>query len=439
MAYRTIRRLSAASLAIGALALTSACSGSGSGSSSDASSGGGSSSDSTIELWTHNGGNEAELGVVNRIVKDFNGSQDKYTVKVQSFPQDSYNDAVVAAASAKKLPCVVDIDAPNVPNWAWAGYLAPLDLPESTWDGQLPTTIGKIGDEVYSYGFYDVALAMFARPSVLQAAGIRVATPDEPWTKAEFADALAKLKATGTWPYPLDLGTGGGGEWIPYAYSPFLQSAGGDLIDRKDYQSAEGVLNGPEALDWANWFQGLVKDGYMAAKSGADATADFVNGKSAILYSGSWANDTVRKAFGDDIAVIPPPDLGEGPKIGGGSWQWGMTDQCKNTDAAKAYLEFAHQTKYFVDFANTLGLIPATEEAAAQVPAYAPGGENEIYLTLAKDFALVRPVTPAYPIISSVFQKATQDILSGGDPQPILDKAAKDIDADIKQNGGYTY
>jgi len=429
VAHRSIRRLTAASLAIGALALTGACS----------SSGGGSSSGGEIELWTHNGGNEAELGVVNRIVKDFNASQDKYTVKVQSFPQDSYNDAVVAAASAKKLPCIVDIDAPNVPNWAWAGYLAPLDLPESTWDGQLPTTIGTIDDKVYSYGFYDVALAMFARPSVLQAAGVRVATTDQPWTKDEFDDALAKLKGAGSWSYPLDLGTGGGGEWIPYAYSPFLQSFGGDLIDRTDYQSAEGVLNGPEAVDWATWFQGLVSNGDMSAKSGEDATADFVNGKSAILYSGSWANDTVRKAFGDDVAVMPPPDLGQGPKIGGGSWQWGMTGQCDDTDAAQAYLEFAHQTKYFVDFATTLGLVPATDEAAAQVPAYAPGGASEIYRTLAKDYALVRPVTPAYPIISSVFQKATQDILSGGDAQTILDKAVKDIDADIKQNGGYEY
>ena len=432
MAYRTIRRLSAASLAIGALALTAACSGSTSGSS-------GGSSDGTIELWTHNGGNEDELGVVDQIVDDFNASQDQYTVKVQSFPQDSYNDAVVAAASAKKLPCVVDIDAPNVPNWAWAGYLAPLDLPEGTWDGQLPSTIGTVNDEVYAYGFYDVALAMFARPSVLEAAGVRVATAEEPWTKDELDDALVKLKAAGTWTYPLDLGTGGSGEWIPYAYSPFLQSFGGDLIDRDGYQSADGVLNGPEALDWAAWFQGLVDNQYIAAKSGEDATADFVNGKSAILYSGSWANDAVREAFGDDIAVIPPPDLGNGPKIGGGSWQWGVTSQCDNPEAANAYLEFAHQTKYFVQFAETLGLVPATDEAAAQVPAYAPGGENEIYRTFAKDYALVRPVTAAYPYISSVFQKATQDILSGGDAKTILDKAAKDIDTDIKQNGGYEF
>ena len=37
------------------------------------------------------------------------------------------------------------------------------------------------------------------------------------------------------------------GEWYPYAFSPFLQSFGGDMIDRETMTSAEGVLNGEEA------------------------------------------------------------------------------------------------------------------------------------------------------------------------------------------------
>lgn len=34
-----------------------------------------------------------------QVVKDFNASQSKYKVKIQAFPQGSYNDSVVAAAS----------------------------------------------------------------------------------------------------------------------------------------------------------------------------------------------------------------------------------------------------------------------------------------------------------------------------------------------------
>ncbi len=433
MSRKATNRLVVASLTLAAVAGLAACSG-GSASSPGAAAKGG-----TIALWTHNGGNEKELAVNEKIISDFNASQTKYKVKLQSFPQESYNQSVVAAATAKKLPCIVDIDSPNVPNWAWAGYLAPLDLPASTWDGQLPSTVGTVGKKVYSYGHYDVALAMYARKHSLAAAGIRIPTIDKPWTKSEFADALAKLKKTGEYPFPLDLGTAGSGEWAPYAYSPFLQSFGGDLIDRKSYKSADGVLNGPEAIEWATWLRGLVTSGYIAQKSGADSTADFVNNKSAILYSGSWAATTVADKLKDDAVIIPPPDFGDGPKIGGGSWQWGMTTGCDQPAGALDYLKFAHQTKYFVAFANALGLVPATKDAAAQVPNYAEGGKDRVFLDFAQKFAEVRPVTPAYPVISSVFQKASADILSGGDPKTVLDKAVSDIDKDIKQNGNYDF
>jgi len=427
---RKIGRIVAASLATLAVATTAGCAAGGSGGEADGA--------TTIDLWTHAGGNDAELGVINTIVEDFNGSQDRYVVEVTEFPQDAYNDAVVAAATSDSLPCIVDIDGPNVANWAWAGYIQPLGLPDETFDGQLEGTLGKIDGEVYAYGFFDVALAMFSRESTLNAAGIRIPTVDDPWTGEEFNEALAKIDALGQFDYAVDFGTGGGGEWIPYAYSPLLQSFGGDLIDRSTFETAEGALNGPEALEWAGWFRGLVDDGYMAQTSGEDATADFVNGASGILYTGNWADATVRGAF-DDAVVIPPPDFGNGPTIGAGSWQWGLSSGCDDIEGAQAYLEFAHDTKYFVDYAEAIGLIPATLDAAAEIPAFAEGGESRIYLELANQFAVVRPETAAYPFISSVFQKATQDILAGGDAQAILDKAVSDIDRDIQQNGGYTF
>ena len=74
-----------------------------------------------LSMWTHNAGNKEELAAITSVVTDFNASQAKYQVKLQSFPQDSYNQSVTSAAAAKKLPCILDIDQPNVANWAWAG------------------------------------------------------------------------------------------------------------------------------------------------------------------------------------------------------------------------------------------------------------------------------------------------------------------------------
>ena len=51
---------------------------------------------------------------------------------------------------------------------------------------------------------------------------------------------------------------------------------------------------------------------------------------------------------------------------------------------------------------------------------------------------MLRPETPGYPFIATEFTKAAQDILNGADPQTALDKAVKDIDANLKSNGDYT-
>jgi multiple sugar transport system substrate-binding protein len=398
---------------------------------------GGSGQDGALTLWTHNAGNPDELAVVNQIVADYNASQTKNKVKVQAFPQASYNDAVVAAATARKLPCILDTDAPTVPNWAYAGYLAELDLPQDVVAKQLPSTLGKYQDKLYSVGYYDAALGLFARKSVLESAGVRVATLEQPWTGAEFNQALEKIKGLGKPPIVFDLGTGDATpEWWTYAYSPFLQSFGGDLINRDGYKTADGVLNGDQALAWATWLQDLVEKGYTPKKSGTDAFADFVNGKSAMVWSGIW-NATNLEKLGADGVVMPPPDFGNGPKIGGGSWQWAISSGCQNKDAALDYLKFSLNPKYLAAFATKQNVIPATEEAAAQAPGWEPGGPKRFFLEESKKFGLIRPPTPGYPYLTSTFAKATQDIVAGGNAKSILDQAVRDIDANLKSNNYY--
>ncbi|GGL97696.1 ABC transporter substrate-binding protein [Nakamurella endophytica] len=429
MVSRTLSRLGATGLAaVAALGLLAGCGKGGGGGSA----GGG--DNGSLTLWTHNAGNAKELAADQQVVDDFNKSQSQYKVTVQSFPQDSYNQSVTAAAASKKLPCILDVDGPNVPNWAWAGYLSPLTGMDDTLSKFLPSVVGKYQDKTYSFGHYDVALAMYARPSTLQAAKIRVPSIDKPWTAAEFASGLKALKATGKYPVVLDLATGNTGEWWPYAYSPFLQSFGGDLINRSDYKSADGALNGDKAVAWATWFRSLVTDGYTPLKSSADPEADFLNGKSAILYNGSWGAEQARAKLGKDVVFVPPPDFGSGPKIGGGSWQWAVSSGCGNQDGAMAFMKFLAQDKYVASISEAAGTIPATDAAAAMVKGYEPGGDNDIFRQFSKKFAEVRPPTPGYPFIATEFTKTSQDILNGADPKQALDKAVSDIDANQKSN-----
>jgi multiple sugar transport system substrate-binding protein len=390
-----------------------------------------------LTMWTHSAGNPAELEVYEQIISDFNASQDDYEVVTEAFPQGAYNDAIVAAAAADDLPCLLDMDGPIVPNWAWAGYIQPLELPTEITDALLPTAVGSYQGEIYSAGYWDAALSIFARESVLQENGIRIPTVDEPWTIDEFDSALATLKDAG-YDTPLDIGAEDTGEWWPYAYSPMLQSAGGDLINRDTMLSAEGALNGPEAVEFFTWFQDAFAKGW-ASNGGTVGNEEFNNDEVALSYTGVWNALDSLEAAGDDLLILPPPDFGNGPKIGGASWQWGISSTCNSPEGARAYLEFSFQDKYITQFSDKQVVIPATEGAVEASEYFGPGGDLEPFVELSQKFAVPRPETPAYPVISSTFEKAAKDIMNGADVQQALDTAVAEIDANIQSNDGYGF
>jgi multiple sugar transport system substrate-binding protein len=72
----------------------------------------------TLFMWYHGAGNEVERKIIHQIITDFNSSQSDWKVELQSFPQAAYNDSVVAGALAGNLPDILDVDGPNMPNWA---------------------------------------------------------------------------------------------------------------------------------------------------------------------------------------------------------------------------------------------------------------------------------------------------------------------------------
>jgi multiple sugar transport system substrate-binding protein len=390
-----------------------------------------------ITMWSHSAGNPAELEVINRIIADFNASQDEYVVDAEFFPQGAYNDAIVAAATADDLPCLLDMDGPVMPNWAWAEVITPLELPEELTDQFLPSTVGEWEGEIYSIGYWDAALSVLARRSVLEDNGIRIPTMERPWSFEEFDEALVTLKEAG-FEYAIDMGVADTGEWWSYAYSPLLQSFGGDLIDRDTFLSADAVLNGPEAVAFSEWFHSLFERD-LASRTPTAGRQDFPLGNVALSWNGNWFAPAAFEAFGDDVLFLPPPDFGAGPKIGGASWQWGASANCDAVEGARDYIEFSLAPEYIAEFSNLTGLIPATEEAAALTDNYAEAGPLAQMLDYSREYAVIRPPTPAYAVISSVFEKTLQDVMNGADAQGSLDRAVDQIDFNIETNNGYGF
>lgn len=394
-----------------------------------------------LSLWYHGAGNEAERSVILQVIEDFNASQSDYVVEIEEFPQESYNESVVAAALAGDLPDIIDVDGPVMPGWAWAGWLQPLELQLEDLEGFLPGAIGIWDDQVYSVGLWDAAVAVYARRSELEANGIRIPTLEEPWTLEEFDAALETLQATGDYEYAFDLGMAWTGEWYPYAFSPFLQSFGGDMIDRSTFLTAEGALNGDEAVAFGEWWQSLFDRGLAPGTSqdGADRDTGFIEGRYAMQWNGNWAAVAALEAIGDDLVFLPAPDFGSGGIIGAGSWQFAVAATSENSDGANAFIQFAIQDEYIAAFSDLLGLAPSTASAAAISQYYSEGGQLEVFYGLSSEQALIRPPTPGYAVMALVFEKALADIANGADVLDTLDAAVDEINADIEANSGYSF
>jgi len=264
----------------------------------------------------------------------------------------------------------------------------------------------------------------------------RIPTLDRPWSAAEFETLLARLKASGSYRYPLDLFTRDGKpSWWAYAYSPLLQSFGGDLIDRNNMARAQGTLNGADAQRFGVWFNALFAREWVSRSEPDDYA--FVKGRAALAYAGNWWAPEYRAVAGHDLLILPPPDLGHGVVIGGGSWQWAITSGCAHPDGAGAFIAFMLQASSIAAMSDATGYVPVTEAGAAASRDFKPGGKSRIFFELMRRFARQRPATPAFPAIASAFTLALRDIMDGKNVEDALDDGVDEIDSTIADHGGY--
>jgi multiple sugar transport system substrate-binding protein len=392
-----------------------------------------------VTVWSHSA-QPSERETLKAQVERFNSAQDEATIRLTIIPEGSYTGQVQASALAGDLPDLLEFDGPYVYNYVWQGILQPLTdlLPESLKSDLLPSILaqGRYNGVLYSVGAYDSGLGLYGRRELLEAAGVRIPHgPEEAWSVTEFETGLAALAEKDPDGAVLDLKLNYSGEWFPYAVSPILLSAGGGLIDREGYDTANGVLNGPKAVAAMERLQGWFKKGYVDPNLD---DAAFTGGRVALSWVGHWEYGRYRQAWGDDLVVMPLPDFGEGSRTGQGSWNWGIPRSSKHPELAARFLEFLLKPEEILTMTDANGAVPATRTAIGRSERYAEGQPLHLFATqLMEGYAVPRPRTPAYPVISSVFTKAFHDIRNGADVKKSLDEAVKAIDRDIEMNNGY--
>jgi multiple sugar transport system substrate-binding protein len=395
-----------------------------------------------ITAWSHTG-QPGERQTLGRQVAAFNAAQWKVQVKLIDIPEAGYADQVRAAAAAGDLPDLLDLDGPNLYNYAWSGQLKPLGscVSRSLRADLLPSIVeqGTYAGRLWGIGTFDSGLGLYIRPSILHRVGARIPRGiADAWTASEFTQILHRLQRAG-YRQPLDLQVESSTlatapEWLTYGFAPVVWSAGGDLIDRSTYRTAQGVLNSPASIQALTIVQGWFRDGLI----NPDVDHSFLRGHAPVSWVGHWKYDPYHAAFPRDLKIVPLPRFGAQPSSGMGSWQWGITSAATDGDAVWRFLSYLLQPAQVVQMTRANGAIPATLSAIRLSPDFAPGGPEHLYVQQLRDgIARPRPQTPAYPAITAAFAAAFAGISQGRDVRQALDAAVREIDGNLAANRNY--
>ena len=394
-----------------------------------------------ITAWVIDGESERPFFV--QVEEAFNAAYADEGMSVNVVRLPSINDALQAGFLSGDLPDVIMLDGPNMASYVWSGQLAPLDpyLSDALMADLLPAIIDQgtysPDGNLYAISPYDSSVLLWGNRSYLEQASVRIPTSvDDAWTFEEMDAALAALAELPEVTWPIDMKLNYTGEWFSYGFSPFLQACGADLIDRETWQ-ARGTLDSPAAIESLERLQTWATEGWIVPAAGGD-NRFFGDKTAALAWVGNWMWRVHQEGLGDDLVLIPAPKFcGDEQASPNGGWSYAIPAVADHKEAAGAFIEFAMSTEQVALYADITGYVPARHSAIELSALYGPGGQGALMAEQSATIAVVRPVHPAYPVISSAFGRAVNSILEGADVAAELARAARVIDEDIADNDGY--
>lgn len=247
----------------------------------------------TVTLWVQYSEESAEGQVMSQSIEDFNETNGKgYTAKVEYIPRSGsgggYEDKVNAALTTNTLPDVLTLDGPNTAAYAKSGIIAPIDDYVTEKDDLLQSIIdeGTYDGKLYSLGYSESGVGIFYNKKMLEDAGVDIEslpTVENPWTYDQYNDLFKTLTEYYNKP-AIDVGFDDHSEWLMYAFTPFVWSSGGDVVN-EDGTKSSGTFNNKESVEAFTFIQGLIKNGYSTITPEKNG---FQTGVYPLKMTGSW-------------------------------------------------------------------------------------------------------------------------------------------------------
>ena len=342
-------------LAAAAAAGLSAC-GSNTGRPDPAASASGGASTSGVQLsqWYHEYGEEGVEQAVKRYAAGYPGAK----VSVTWNPGD-YDKLVSAALLTDDVPDVFEYGNGPTLDMIKAGQV--LDLTDLLGDARSQFSAPVLAaasweDRVYAIPQTTDMQMLYYRKSVLDKAG--VAPPQT------FDELITAAKAVTTKDQGGFFAGNDGG--VAVLTQLLIWAAGLEQINA----AKDGIgFDEQRGYDALAKFRELHTSGGLLESASADWSAadPFLNGETAMQWTGLWVLPDVQEAFGDDFGVVPFPSIGsEGRQaVPFGAYGSAVSAKGRDPEAAKAFVKWlwVDQEDFQVDFSNSYGTHIPTKPA----------------------------------------------------------------------------
>lgn len=407
-----MRTLIACSVVLLALA------GCGGGGDDDAKGGGGSGGPVTITFW--HGQNQIAGKTINKLVDDFNASQDKVKVDPQiGAPADGLLEKMTAALAGGKYPDVSFQFGPNVANLARSPKAA--DLTEAVkgdgwnWDDFFPPAreAVTVDGKVRAIPALIDSMAVVYNKKLFEQAGID--PPQAGWTWDDYRATAKRLTDAGKgqfgtgWP-------GVGDEDTTWRIWPMVWSAGGDVLAEGGESVGYEGESGRRALQTVQDMAQADKSVYVDKTVGSEKMYGvFNNGRMGMVPTGPWQLPEIIENK-VDYGVVPMPTYDGQPVTISGPDTWMIFDNGDaKVKAAEEFVRWLTQPEQDAVWDVKAGSLPLRKSSSEQAVWTDHVKEVEGLDTFVEvlENARVRPVIEAYPKVSEAFGKAIASVLLG--------------------------
>ncbi|MEV4472499.1 sugar ABC transporter substrate-binding protein [Nonomuraea sp. NPDC049504] len=307
-----------------------------------------------------------------QLVDEWNKANPDIQVTYVQGSWDNVNDQLVTQFSGGTAPDVIHNDSPALSGFASDGYLLDLkdklpaelksDIPQPAWD-TVTFDDGQGGQGVYGVPFLQESQVIIANKKLLDAADVRVPTPDNPWTWDEFSAAARKMTKGGTygvaWPMKspvnktLNLALNFGGTFFQTTDGKTTVKVGPE--EREVLQRIHDQLHKDKSADPAALGQGT-----------ADPLPAFYQGKFAMLPTGVYLRQQVAEQAPDDFEwVTLPAPKGTSASQGAVSQTLSIAQDSKHPDEAMKFIAFFLNGANQAKLAKGDWLLPTSQQAAA--------------------------------------------------------------------------